>query len=150
MTTDFALVYPIIGVTVGFLVLGACVIGVYQSADDGTDLVMGVMVSMCAASIAGLVWPATLLAGLICTPWLIHEVREWRDDCRRDREREREHRQREQRASESDTAKFQRLAREQRNLATQARRDGQDELAALQDSLAEQYEQTARMYAKET
>lgn len=51
---------------------------------------------------------------------------------------------------ESDGDKFRRMAQEQRDLACQARKDGMPDLADMQDNLADQYEQTARIYDRET
>ena len=116
--------------------LVACVI---NESDGYTDLtLMGIALAVISAPIAGALWP---LSALVLGIWALAK-----EAPERRAQRQREARSKPP-APETDEQRYHRLVREQRNLAAQARRDGQPELADMHDLLAAQNEQLAAVYA---
>lgn len=133
------MLYALIGLVTGVATLVVGIFGARREADGTFDLTFLVFLAFLGAIMAGVAWPATLLIGAIVggIKWAEHRKNSAPPAPPKPL---------------SDSERYRKMAAEQRALAVQARKDGMDDLAEMQENLAAQYEQAANIYrnTKET
>jgi hypothetical protein len=136
-------IYLLVGITVAAAAILGGIIAAARSGGSGGDVAMYIVMAVIVGAVAGAVWPVSLF---IAAAWgvvmAVRAMTKRRAAAKRRAEREARHRP----LPETDEQRFDRMAREQLDLAKKSRALGWDEIADMQTELAEQYAATAKMY----